>query len=144
MVDEKKGSKVKEKKKKKVVFYESDYEETVVLPETEDMPEIKVVFRPLNMLQTSQLTDEVIRGESVAGAAMATMEMLTRHIISWNIEKPNGQLVNHKDVKELQLLDPGVVNKISRLIRKDKSSPVDDIKAVRQELKNLSREQDST
>jgi hypothetical protein len=144
MADEQKKDSNVKKGKKKVVYYEDNYEESVVLPETEDMPEIKVTYRPLNMLQTSQLTDAVLVGETVAGAAMATMEMLTRHVVSWNIEKPDGQLVNHKDVKELTRLDPGVLQKISRLIRKDKSSPADDIAAVRQELKNLSREQDST
>ena len=142
MADEKKGSKVK-KGKKKIVYYEDNYEETVTLPETSDMPEITVRYKPLNMLQTSQLTDSVIAGASVEGAALATVEMLTRHILSWNVEKPDGTLVNHKNVDELQRLDPGVVNKVARLIRKDKSSPAEDMLAVRNELKNLSGEQDS-
>jgi len=128
-----------ESKKKAMVksaYIEPDYVEKGVVEETEQTPKIEFSFKPLNMIQSSNLTDAVMADKSITGAANATLEMLTRHIVDWDAVKPDGSKIDFKKVKELERMDPGVINKISSTIRRDKSSPEEDIRALREAIKN--------
>lgn len=143
-VDDTKKVEVPKSVPSKIVYYEEDYIEVAVITETEEFPEINFKFKPLNMYQSSKLTDQVIKGKSVEGATLATLQMLSKHLVEWDAKKSDGSVINFRDVNELKKVAPFIMNKIARKVRKDKSSPEDDIKAIAEELKNLSGEQDST
>lgn len=135
---------IKEVVASKVVYYEEDYIENGVITETDEFPEINFKFKPLNMYQSSKLTDQVIKGKSVEGATLATLQMLSKHLVEWDAKKSDGSVINFRDVSELKKIAPFIMSKIARKVRKDRSSPEDDIKAIAEELKNLSGEPDST
>jgi hypothetical protein len=131
------GNERKDKTIVKSAYIETDYVEHGVVEETDNTPRIEFSFKPLNMIQSSKLTDAVMADKTVAGAALATMEMLTKHIVDWDMLKPDGSKVDFKKVKELEKIDPGVLNRISSRVRRDKSSPEEDVKALREAIKNL-------
>ena len=123
--------------KQKVAYYEADYTQECVIPETEDFPEISFTYRPLNMVQTANLTDLVIKDASVVGAANANLEMVGKHLVQWNLLKPGGAVVDFRKMQELHKIDPSIMDKVIRAIRGDSKGPTEDAKEVGEELKNL-------
>lgn len=121
-------------KDQKVVYYEDSYTRSVTLPETPFFPEINFTYRPLNMVQTARLTDEILSDKSVEVATEANLKMLGRHIVDWDLRKPSGDKINPENVAELKKCDPSVVNKIVGIIRGDKKAAFEDVKEL--DLKN--------
>ena len=64
-------------------------------------------------------------------------------IVFAEIVKPNGEIVDSKNIDEVLKLAPDIFNAIVGAIRQDKSSPEKDAKA-KEEAKNSSGEQSST
>lgn len=121
---------------KKVIFYEDDYTKMCTFKETDKLPEIKFTYKPLNMVQSSQLTDEIMKKPSVEHASEMNLLMIGRHIIEWNLEKPDGSPIDPKNVEDLRRLDPTVVNMITRKIRMDTGTFEEDASLKTDEVKN--------
>ncbi len=122
--------------KKKVIFYEDDYTKVCVFKETDVLPKIVFTFKPLNMLQSSVLTDEIMKKPSVEHAAECNLRMIGRHIIKWNLEKPDGTPIDKDSVEDLRRVDPTVINMITRKIRMDKGTFEEDANLEKDEVKN--------
>ncbi len=126
----------KDKAQKKVIYYEPDYTRTCKFKETDALPMIEFTYKPLNMVQSSQLTDEIMKEPSVEHAAECNLRMIGRHIISWNLEKPDGSVLDKDSVEELRLVDPTVINMVTRKIRMDKGTFAEDANLEKEEVKN--------
>ena len=121
---------------KKVAYYEDDYTKTACLPETDRFPEVVFKYEPLNMIQSARLSDEILKDVKVTPAAEANMRMLGKHVISWNLKKPDGTVVNKDDVDELGRVDPAIINGVTAVIRGDKGTPERDIEEINESVKN--------
>lgn len=128
----------------KTVYYDKDYTRTIELKEAEHYPKVVFTFKPLNIIDVAEVTDKIMEKATVAGAAEVNVEMISRQLVKWDLKKPNGTTIDFRKIDELKRLDTVVLNKIIGIIRGDMKTPEDDYKDLQAELKNLSREQDST
>jgi len=125
-----------EKVTKKVVYYEDDYTREHTIQETDKFPQIVFKYKPLTMLKMAKLTDKVLGTKGVIGAAEATIEMLAKQLVYWNVTKPSGETVSCNDPAELRKIDSTILNKIASEIRGDKFTPEGDRKALDESEKN--------
>lgn len=132
----KEEQKVQMKVQKKVAYYDDDYVEELMIEETATLPRVKLKYKPLNMIQTSKLTDDVMEGKTILAATEATLKMISKQLVEWDIRKSNGEIVDFKDVASLRKIDPTIINKIVGRIRGDQKGPFQDVEALRNELKN--------
>lgn len=121
----------------KLAYYEQDYTRENIIPETELLPEIKFVYKPINIIQGANFTDKIIKSNGIQGSADVTLELLSQHLVSWDLAKTDGTIVNCNDVKSLSRVDNRVILKIASIIRGDRSTPEEDTKIIEKELKNL-------
>jgi len=63
--------------------------------------------------------------------------MLTSHIVDWNLTKPDGNKVDFKNVAEMRRVDTFVMNKIIGIVKGDKQTTAEDLKALEEAAKNL-------
>lgn len=122
---------------KKLAYYEDDYVRHGVILETDVTPEIRFMYKPLNMIQAANLTDAVIDGKNILSTAKAIIKLLTKHIVEWNLEKQDGVKVDWTIDSELEKIDAKVLQKIAAIIRRDSSTFEEDVAIVRDEVKNL-------
>lgn len=123
--------------KVKTAYYANDYVEEGFIKETVALPQVKFKYKPLNIIQTSKLTDAVMKTETIVGATEATLKMLTKQLIDWDITKPDNEKVDFTKIEELKKVDPTIINKIAGTIRGDRKGPKQDVKDIKDELKNL-------
>ena len=114
-------------KTKKVAYISDDYTEKGVLEENEVNPRVEFIFKPLNFIQSANMTDEVIGSK---GSAEVGIKLIGKHVVSWDIAKPDGSIVNPKDAADVRRIAPEVLNKILSAIRGDTYNLVDDAKAA--------------
>ena len=126
-----------EKVTKKLAYYEDDYTRRGTIPEDEFLPEVKFEYKPLNMLQSANLTDDVMNGEGIVGAAQASIKMLAKHLVSWNLVKADDSTVDCNDMKSLRKIDGRLLQKIAGFIRGDHGTLEADAEAIEESIKNL-------
>ncbi len=114
----------------KQFYIEDDYTIEAVVSFGSGFPDVKLKFKPINMVQSANLTDEVMRlGKlkgPVKGAMSANMEMLSKHIVEWDLVKSNGSKVDPHDPDELVKITPKLMTRISNLVRGDMSNSEQD------------------
>ena len=125
-----------EKAEKKLAYFEEDYVRSARIPESDTLPEINFRYKPLNMIQSANLTDAVIEGKNIIGAAEATRQMISKHIVEWDIIKADGTLVSFSNEKELSKVSGMIIQKIASIIRGDSSTFEEDAKVLEAEIKN--------
>jgi hypothetical protein len=111
--------------------------------ETADLPEVNFEYRPLNMQETAELTDKVMAAKNVAGANVENMRMVSERLIKWDLTKQaegdcqDGEVpVDFRNVEELKLVSPVIMNYITSVIRGDTANPLLDKQALEEQVKN--------
>ncbi len=133
MADDKKKEQKAEVRRE--FYYSDDYVRTEVISFGHGFPDVTIKFKPINLVQSSNLTDEVIRLEGVKGATEANLAMLAKHIVEWDVVKLDGSAVDPHDVRELGKISPKLMTRISNMVRGDTSNAEQDAKEV-ESLKN--------
>lgn len=124
------------KEEVRIAYYEFDYTRKGFIASKNNLPEVHFVYKPLNMIQAANLTDEVIKGKTIHATALANIKMLGKHLVSWDLSKPNGELVDFKNAAEVSRIDPQILNKITGIIRGDNLEQVDK-EVLEDVIKNL-------
>jgi len=120
----------------KAVYYEDDYEITRDFRETADYPAFSLRFRPINIIQSARLTDDVLKTEGIVGAMQAHARLITKQVVDWNLVKSDGSAIDFKSIKEVERLNPTIFNRIVSTIKGDDRTPMEDIQAVQTTAKN--------
>ena len=123
------------------VYFDSDYDVTREIPAMRGYPAIKFTFKPLNVIQAAKFTDEVIKTKTMVGTIEATLALISKHMVSWDLAKPDGSIINYKDVNELKRMDYNIMDLIAKNVRDDTADTLDGAQVAKDAVKNLLREQ---
>jgi hypothetical protein len=119
-----------EAKKAPVIYFDNDYIEKAVAEATEFTPAFTYSYKPLNVIQASRLTDEIIAADDYAGVSFANVKLVSEHLVKWDLQKPNNEVIDFSNMDELQKMSPKVIDIILKEIRRDNSSVKADAKLV--------------
>lgn len=111
-----------------IVYFEDAYIATKVVELTSQTPAFKFEYKPLNVFQAAQLTDAIMDAGKYEKVVLANLDLMTRHLISWDVKKPDGSIVDFTCIEELKRLSPKLVDLVLQEIRKDSSNSKEDEK----------------
>lgn len=123
--------------KKKCAYYEDDYAREGVIPEGEFLPKVTFSFRPLTVIQAAEFTEQVSKAKNLQKVASIHMNMLQKLITKWDIEKPDGSIVDLQIWDELKKVDAFVMNRICEYIKEKAGNILSE-----EEVKNLQQGSD--
>jgi len=118
---------------KKILFYEEDFTREEVIPEGKFLPEIQFTYKPLTAWQAAQFTQKVVAAKTLEAALAAHIELISKHVVSWNLTKSDDSPILPSDVNTLYKVDAYVINKIAATIKERAGDLL-----TEDELKNLS------
>lgn len=126
---------------KKYAYFSKDFTRTAVIEETVLLPRIEFEYRPLTMLDTALLTDQVMHANiNIEKATQKNLEMLSKHIVKWDLMGVDNlgceSCIDFNKVTELEKVSPIIINQIIGLVRGDAGNPYLDKKDVDAQLKN--------
>ncbi len=142
--EEEKATKVEEVSKVEVnrdIYFDEDYTVTREIPAMKGYPAIKFTFKPLNVIQAAKFTDDVIATKTMEATLEATLALISKHMVSWDLSKPDGSVIDHKNVKELRRMDYTIMDLIAKNVRDDEADTMNGAQAAQDAVKNLLRAQ---
>lgn len=108
--------------KPRAVYLTDEYTvEHHVLAE-DGLPEYTFVYKPINIIQSANLTDAIITAGNYANVAAANIEMIADHMVSWTLKKEDGSPIDCKNPVELGFMSPKIIDKLISVVRHDEGS----------------------
>jgi hypothetical protein len=153
-MEQKENDKAKEKARVgvKLGYFAREYVRTGVFEETVDLPGVRFSYKPLTMIQTAALTTAVLGTESVEESTDSNLRMAIAHLVEWDLVKRNKQytkgstegpefadefvVIDFKEIAELRLVSPLIMNHILSTIRGDLCNPFLEKGALDDQVKN--------
>ena len=124
---------------KKILFYDDDFTREEVIPEGKFLPEIRFTYKPLTAWQAAQFTQKIVNSKTLEAALAAHIELISKHVVSWNLTKPDDTPIIPTDSNTLYKVDAYVINKVATAIKERAGDLLNE-----NELKNLSTGSSST
>lgn len=88
--------------------------------------ETRVTFRPLGIIQQSQIDRELQDTADDWGKRQwIAARWITHQVISWSIKKPGGDSVDHRDINEVLRLRPALFTRIWNVLNNQDGGDVD-------------------
>jgi len=127
----------KDEKGIKLAYYEDNYVREALIPETERLPCVKFIYRPLNVIQAAKFTEKIIGTKSIEDTIRFMLELVSKHIVGWDLQKRDGSVVDFASIDELGHIDADLMQKIGAVVRNDRSTLAADLCVVKDAVKNL-------
>jgi hypothetical protein len=99
-------------------------------------------FRPLILIQQGQVQRELSTcDEDWEKRQWVAARWITQQLVDWDIKKPNGQSVDHKDVNEVMRLRPTLFNRLWNVINNQDGGDIDPQLSAYDTFSRAAREQ---
>ncbi len=120
---------------KKEFYFGDEYVVSAKIAFGNGFPDVNLKYKPLNIFQSSQLADSVMKLRGIEGAMAANTEMMSKHLVEWDVKKPDGSAVDPHNPEELRKMSPKLLTRVGNLIRGDSSTLEQDAREL-DSLKN--------
>ncbi len=122
---------------KRDLYFDEDYTVTREIPAMKGYPALTFTFKPLNVIQAAKFTDAVMATKTMEQTVEATLALVSKHMVKWDLAKPDGSVVDHKNVKELRRMDYTIMDIIAKNVRDDAEDTMDGAQKAKDAVKNL-------
>jgi len=124
-------------KKKKTVrhkfpyaYYPKDLVKVGRVPALGELPEVNFTYRPLDMMQSAGLDARLENLQTYDQVVLVNLAAVTLGLVWWDLKKPDPDddnkeaVVDFRDIEELKLCDPHVMDSIVDTIRASQFAPL--------------------
>lgn len=119
------------------LYFDEDYTITREIPAMQGYPALKFTFRPLNVIQAAKFTDDVMATKTMEATVEVTLSLISKHMVEWDLAKPDGSVVDFKNAKELRRMDYTIMDVVAKNVRDDNEDTIDGAQKAKDAVKNL-------
>ncbi|MBW8002623.1 MAG: hypothetical protein FVQ80_11480 [Planctomycetes bacterium] len=123
------------------LYFDDEYTITREIPAMKGYPALNFTFRPLNVIQAAKFTDDVMATKSMEATVEVTLALVSKHLVKWDLSKPDGSVVDFKNTKELRRMDYTIMDVIAKNVRDDNEDTMDGAQKAKDAVKNLLKAQ---
>jgi len=104
-------------------YYPKDLVKVGKVPALGDLPEVNFTYRPLDMMQSAEVDALMPTVETYNQMIAVQLKAVAMALVSWDLKKPDPEddtkavAVDFRDVEELKLIDPHVMESILDTVR---------------------------
>ena len=100
-------------------------------------PALNFKYKPMNVIQAAKFTDDIMATKTMEATVEVTLTLISKHMVKWDLAKPDGAVVDCKNTKELRKMDYTIMDLIAKVIRDDEEDTMDGAQKAKELVKNL-------
>lgn len=89
-------------------------------------PEARFSFRPVPILMQARINKQLVEaGEDAEKREWIAAQWISQQMVQWDIKKPDGDLINHRQIAEVLKVRPILFIRIWRIVSGDDGGDID-------------------